>query len=60
MIERWLRFVGGLDNPEAGRLLEEIRENYAPRRRDWQERAIESTLDVYRMTVDGLARWADE
>jgi hypothetical protein len=60
MIERWLRFVGGLDNPEAGRLLEEIRENYAPRRRAWQERAIESTLDVYRMTVDGLARWADE
>ena len=60
MIERWLRFVGGLDHPDAGRLLEEIGENYAPRRRAWQERAIDSTLDVYRKTLDGLARWAGE
>lgn len=60
MIERWLRFVGGLDCPQAERLLEEIRDNYAPRKASWQERVIGSTLDVYRATIDGLARWAEE
>src|SRR5690606_2996098 len=60
MIERWLRFVGGLDHPQAGRLLDEIEENYAPRRRQWRERAIESALEICQKTVDGLARWTDE
>lgn len=60
MIERWLRFVGGLDHPQAGRLLDEIEENYAPRRRQWRERAIENALEICQKTIDGLARWADE
>lgn len=60
MIERWLRFAGGLETPQAGRLLEEIRDNYAPRRRDWQERVVASTLDVYASTIAGLATWAGE
>ena len=49
MIERWLRFEGGLDAPQADDLREEIRENYAPRRQSWEDRAVENTLNVYQI-----------
>ncbi len=57
MLERWMRFEGGLDAPQAADLREEIRDNYAPRRRDWEERAVDNTLNVYVSTLDGLADW---
>ncbi len=57
MIERWMRFEGGLDAPQAADLREEIRDNYAPRRQVWEDRAVENTLGVYAATLEGLASW---
>lgn len=60
LIERWLRFEGGLDAPEAAAYLEEIREDYAPRRRSWRENVIRNALSCYRKTLSGMAGWARE
>lgn len=60
MLERWLRFEGGLHAPEAARYTEEIREDYAPRRVRWQENAITHALDCYARTLDGMCQWGAE
>ncbi|MBI1263021.1 MAG: DUF2817 domain-containing protein [Rhizobiales bacterium] len=60
MLERWLRFEGGLDAPEAAAYQEEIREDYAPRRAAWQENVIENALTCYEQTLLGMANWGRE
>lgn len=60
MLERWLRFEGGLSAPEAPRLLMEIREDYAPRRRSWQDKVVANALATYEQTLAGLAAWQNE
>lgn len=60
MLERWLRFEGGFDAPEAAGYLEEIRDDYAPRRRSWQENVIAHALETYHKTLAGMADWARE
>lgn len=60
MLERWLRFIGGFDAPEAARYFEEIREDYAPRRQSWRENVIANGLACYERTLDGLAGWSRE
>ncbi len=60
MRERWLRFIGGLDAPEAGRYFEEIRDDYAPRRESWRENVIANGLACYEQTLQGLGRWTRE
>ena len=60
MLERWLRFVGGFDAPEAQQYFEEIREDYAPRRESWRENVIANGLACYETTLKGLAEWSRE
>lgn len=60
MLERWLRFIGGFDAPEAPRYFEEIREDYAPRRESWRENVIANGLACYETTLKGLAEWSRE
>lgn len=60
MLERWLRFVGGFDAPEAPGYFEEIRDDYAPRRKSWQENVIANGLACYERTLAGLGDWARE
>ena len=60
MLERWLRFVGGFDAPEAQQYFEEIREEYAPRRESWRENVIANGLACYETTLKGLAEWSRE
>jgi hypothetical protein len=60
MLERWLRFIGGFDAPEAPGYFEEIREDYAPRRHSWQENVIANALVCYERTLAGLGEWARE
>ncbi len=57
MLERWLRFVGGFDAPEAPRYFEEIREDYAPRRRSFQDNMITNALDCYDSALRGMGEW---
>ena len=57
MLERWLRFEGGLDAPEAPAYLAEIRENYAPRRADWEARVAAAGTDVLTRSLQGLGCW---
>ncbi|MEQ8283459.1 MAG: M14 family metallopeptidase [Parvibaculum sp.] len=57
MLERWLRFVGGFDAPEAPGYLEEIRDDYAPRRQSWQENVVANALACYETTLAGLGQW---
>ncbi|MGK2740139.1 M14 family metallopeptidase [Tepidicaulis sp. LMO-SS28] len=58
LLERWLRFEGGFDAPEAPHYFEEILEDYAPRRQSWRENVITHALATYEQTLDGLARWS--
>ena len=60
MLERWLRFIGGFDAPEAPGYFEEIREDYAPRRKSWQENVIANALSCYERTLRGLEDWNRE
>ena len=60
MLERWLRFVGGFDAPEAAGYFEEIRDDYAPRRASWRENVIANGLSCYEQTIAGLGEWARE
>ncbi len=57
MLERWLRFEGGLDAPEAASYLAEIREDYAPDRKSFRESVIRNARTTYAQTLDGLAEW---
>ena len=58
ILERWLRFEGGFDAPEAAGYFEEIRDDYAPRRRSWQAAVIDHALETYERTLAGLGEWA--
>lgn len=58
MLERWLRFVGGLDAPEAPAYLTEIRENYAPRRPAWEARVETAGIRVLDTALLGATDWA--
>lgn len=60
LLERWLRFEGGLDAPEAKAYLEEIRDDYAPRRKSWHDNVIRNALACYRETISGMAEWTHE
>ena len=60
MLERWLRFEGGFDAPEAEGYFEEIRDDYAPRRRSWQENVLTNALGCYEQTLAGLGAWTQE
>ncbi|MCF8470336.1 MAG: M14 family metallopeptidase [Parvibaculum sp.] len=60
MLERWLRFVGGFDAPEAAGYFEEIRDDYAPRRASWRANVIANGLSCYESTLAGLGEWARE
>jgi len=57
MLERWLRFEGGLDAPEAASYLAEIREDYAPNRESFRETVIGNARMTYTQTLAGLAAW---
>ena len=58
MVERWMRFVGGLDGPEAPGYLQEIRENYAPQRGDWERKVAAGAIDVLNKAVAGAGKWS--
>ncbi|MDR3499572.1 MAG: M14 family metallopeptidase [Parvibaculum sp.] len=60
LLERWLRFEGGFDAPEARTYFEEIRDDYAPRRKSWHDNVIHNALECYRVTFAGLAEWSLE
>ena len=38
----------------------EIREDYAPQRRSWQDKVIANALATYEQTLAGLAAWQNE
>lgn len=60
LLERWLRFEGGLDAPEAPAYLAEIRDNYAPRRPDWEARVAAGGIQVLDRALAGAAAWQAE
>lgn len=60
LLERWLRFEGGFDAPEAQQYLCEIRDDYAPQRKAWQTNVICNALECYRTTIKGLGEWNRE
>ena len=60
MLERWLRFEGGLTAAEAPAYLAEIRTNYAPRRDNWEARVAARAIDVLARAVKGAADWSQE
>jgi len=60
MLERWMRFVGGLECEEAPQYLAEIRENYAPRRASWEAKVARAAIDVLDRALDGAAKWSQE
>lgn len=60
LVERWLRFEGGLEAPEARPYLEEIRDDYAPRRKSWRDNVIRNALACYRATIAGMGEWGRE
>jgi len=55
MLERWLRFEGGLDAPEASSYLAEIRDDYAPTRASFQANVIANARTTYAQVLSGLA-----
>ncbi len=57
MLERWLRFEGGLDAPEAEKYIQEIREDYAPRRLSFQTNVIANARLTYAQAISGLVHW---
>ncbi len=57
MLERWLRFVGGFDAPEAPGYLEEIRDDYAPRLQSWQETSSPTRSPATRRRWPGSGQW---
>ena len=57
MLERWLRFEGGLDAPEAASYLAEIREDYAPHRESFRQNVIQNARATYAQTLAGLTDW---
>lgn len=60
MLERWLRFEGGLEAAEAPAYLAEIRTNYAPRRDNWEARVAARAIDVLARALKGAADWSQE
>jgi len=58
MLERWMRFVGGLDCAEAPDYLAEIRDNYAPQRANWENKVTARAIDVMERAVSGVSRWS--
>lgn len=58
MLERWLRFEGGFDAPEAAGYFAEIRNDYAPDRASWRDNVVTNGLSVYERALAGLAEWA--
>ena len=60
LLERWLRFEAGLDAPDAQKYFDEIREDYAPRRKSWHTNVIRNALECYRTTLIGLGEWKHE
>lgn len=56
MLERWLRFEGGLDAPEAPAYIAEIVHDYAPKRPVFRLNVIANALDTYDKTLAGLGR----
>lgn len=57
MLERWLRFEGGLDAKEASQYLTEIREDYAPMRPSFRANVLANSLRAYDQAISGLAGW---
>lgn len=57
MLERWLRFEGGFDAPEAATYLQEIRRDYAPDRGSFRANVIANARVTYAQTLAGLASW---
>ncbi len=57
MLERWLRFEGGFDAPEAKTYFEEIRRDYAPNRESFRANVIANARTTYAQTFRGLASW---
>lgn len=60
MVERWMRFVGGLDALEAPGYLQEIRDNYAPRREDWERKVAAGAIEVLNKAVAGAGEWSTD
>lgn len=58
MVERWMRFEGGLNAPEASGFLEEIRDNYAPRRDGWEQKVATGAIDVLNKAIVGADDWS--
>lgn len=57
MLERWLRFEGGLNAPEAASYLAEIKDDYAPNRESFRTNVIRNARTTYAQTLAGLAQW---
>ncbi|MGB3811420.1 MAG: M14 family metallopeptidase [Parvibaculum sp.] len=60
LLERWLRFESGFDAPDTQQYFEEIREDYAPRRKSWHDNVIRNALECYRTTLIGMGEWGRE
>lgn len=57
MLERWLRFEGGFDAPEAAHYFALLQNEYAPSRESWRAAVLQNGLTTYDQTLTGLARW---
>ena len=57
MLERWLRFEGGFDAPEAAHYLELLQNEYAPSRKSWRDTVLQNGLMTYDQTLAGLGSW---
>ncbi|MBV1886526.1 MAG: M14 family metallopeptidase [Parvibaculaceae bacterium] len=57
MLERWLRFEGGFDAPEAAHYLALLQNEYAPSRKSWRDTVLQNGLMTYDQTLAGLGSW---
>lgn len=57
MLERWLRFEGGFDAPEAAHYFALLQNEYAPCRASWRQAVLKNSLAAYDRTLKGLASW---
>lgn len=57
MLERWLRFEGGFEAPEATHYFAQLQNEYAPRRESWRQAVLKNGLATYDRTLAGLGSW---
>lgn len=57
MLERWLRFEGGFEAPEAAHYFALLQNEYAPSRKSWRDTVLQNGLTTYDQALAGLASW---